>query len=164
MIAVQGLEDIPAFRKQIAEEMARLDRETSATYFDWTKKVFQDVVEGTPQWSGDTAANWNYSVKSADYRYERIANKTGDSGKIDYVREDFGVFYRGHPYAVDEAMQRMSAVPTTTWRDPVFISNDTPIAAQLDAGQVKVRPVNLVGGVQITLSLVAMKWSQRNTP
>lgn len=164
MIQIKGLDRIAEFRRQLALEMARLDREVSQEYYAWTKRVFKELVEGTPQWSGDTTANWNYSVGAASYRYDRIPNKTGDEAKIDYVREDFGVFYVGHPYAVDAAMQRMSEVPMPTWRDKVFIANATPIAEQLDAGMVKVRPINLVGGVQITLNVVAMKWSQRSTP
>lgn len=144
--------------------MARLDREISAAYYKWTTRVFADLVNGSPQWSGDMTANWNYSVGEPDFSYTQIANKTGDDGKIDHWREDQGVFYAGHPYAVDAAMLRMMAVPVPTWRDKVFISNATPIAEDIQVPgtpAIKIRPVNLVEGQVVTMYTVALKESQR---
>jgi hypothetical protein len=59
VIAVTG--DIAGFRRQLALEMARLDREISASYVLWTKHLPRPG-EGTAQWSGNLTANWNYGV------------------------------------------------------------------------------------------------------
>lgn len=167
MIKITG--DIAGFRKQLALEQARLDREISAAYVGWTRRIFAEVVQGSAQWSGDLVANFNYAVGQPDYSYARIANKTGDSKKIDYWKEDQGVFQAGHPYAVEAAMLRMAEAPVPTWRDPVFISNMTPtedgsdLEEALADGRIKVRPVNLVGGVVVTIYTVAMLEAQRTT-
>lgn len=169
MIAITG--DIKGFRKKLREEHARLDREVSAVYVRWTKRVFMDLVVGTAQWSGNLTANWNYSVTSPDPSYDAIPNKTGDSFRIDYPAEDFGVFEAGHPLAVAMAQSRMEAVaPPTTWRDPVFFANNTPddkggyLEDNIMAGKVRLRPVNLVNGSAVTLDTIVMKESQRSTP
>jgi hypothetical protein len=168
VIAVTG--DIAGFRRQLALEMARLDREVSAAYVLWTKRIFMDLVIGTAQWSGNLAANWNYGVKVPDTSYYQIPNKTGDSKLIDHWREDQGIFYAGHPYAVAMAQARMQEVTPATWRDPVFFTNVTPddkggyLEENIASGKVRLRPVNLVNGAAVTLYTIAMKESQRSRP
>lgn len=160
---------VAAFRQQMKLEMARLDREITAAFVGWTVEVFRGLVERSPQWSGNMAANWNYSVHTPDFSYTQIANKTGDDGRIDHWRENQGIFQVGHPLAVGDAMARMQSVPKGTWRDLVYISNATPtedgwpLAEAIEEGRVKLRPVNLIPGSQQLIAYTIMRESQRSS-
>lgn len=170
MFAITGLDKIGEFRKQIKLEMARLDREVTTTYEGWTKRVFTGLVEGTAQWSGNLAANWNYAVGAPSMRYVQVPNKTGHDKGIDYIKQDFGVFFAGHPLAVEEALVRMAGVTVPTWRDQVFFSNETPddkggyLEESIMEGKVRLRPVNLINGAAVTLDTILLAESQRATP
>lgn len=168
MIKVRGLDQIPEFRKQLQLEMARLDREISMAFYRWTMSLFTELVQGTAQWSGNLASNWNYSLGEPDFLYVQNPNKTGDDPHIDYQQEGmrFGVFFAGADPAVAETLARaeLSAIPT--WRDVVYFANPTPddqggyLEENIEAGKVRLRPVNLVGGQAITLSTIITKANQ----
>lgn len=157
---------IAAFRKQLALEMARIDREISAAYYLWTVKMFTELVEGSAQWSGNLASNWNYSVGGADYSYTEIPNKRGNSTKINYQdgTHRFGVFEAGANPAVADALSQMKTVPQPTWRDKVYMTNMTPtetgayLEEEIAAGRIKLRPVNLVQGQVVTIESLAIKY------
>jgi hypothetical protein len=150
---------IAAFNQALSLELARLDREISFIFYRWTIRIFRELVEDSPQWSGDLASNWNYSVGSPDYSYSRSPNKTGDDARVDYWRQDQGVFQRGHPNAVLTAMSRMEMVRPPAWRDTVYFANATPIAPSIP--NIKIRPVNMVNGQVIMIEQVVMRESQK---
>lgn len=152
---------IASFMTALNLEMARLDREISFVFYKWTARIFQELVEDTPQWSGDLAANWNYSVNQPDYSYSRIPNKTGDDVRVDWHLQNQGVFERGHPNAVMTAMSKFATVPQPSWRDVVYFANATPIAPDLPT--IKIRPVNLVDGKVVTINEVVLRESQKVT-
>ncbi len=152
---------VDAFVQQARLDMARLDREVSAVFYKWTARIFKDLVTTSPQWSGDLAANWNYSVGSPDFSYTQIPNKTGSEAGIDYVAQNFGVFERGDYRAVSMALERMLAVTQPTWRDTVYFANATPIAPEVEAESIKIRPVNLVEGQVMMIKNTVIKERRR---
>lgn len=161
---------VASFRQQMRLEMARLDREISAAFVGWTMEVFRGLVERSPQWSGNMAANWNYSVGSPNWGYTPIPNKTGDDGGIDHWRMNQGIFQVGHSLAVNAAMSRMTSVPKGTWRDMVHITNATPmddsdqyLADAIEDQSVRLRPVNIIPGSEQLIAYTVLKENQRSS-
>lgn len=146
MIRLTGTGDIAGFIRDLDLAFAQLDRDLSSSFAEWTRKVFTSIVYHTPQWSGDLASNWNYSVGQPNTRYLMAPNKTGDDPQIDHWREGQGVFYMGHPTHVNMALARMALVAPPTWRDVVYVTNATPIAPEVEDHTIKIRPVNLIDG------------------
>lgn len=137
---------IDAFVAQLNLEMARFDREISEHFYRYTVELFQDIVWQSPQWSGDMASNWNYSVHQPNFTYVKSENKA--AGEVNKKRMAVGkiVYRRGMDPAVETAMSRMRNVPRPTWRDTVYFANATPIAPYVEAHSIHIRPVNLIGG------------------
>jgi hypothetical protein len=155
---------IDAYIKAIDLEMARLDREISEVFYFWTTRIFVDLVRQSPQWSGDLATNWNYSVKEPNYSYTKIENKaTGRDGVVDKRRMAVGkiVYQKDMDPAVAEALTRMKSVAPPTWRDTVYFANATPIAPYVEAHSIYIRPVNLIQG-QVAMIAYTVTKEQQN--
>lgn len=148
------MSDLPAFELALSLELARLDREITEKFRGWTVTLFKELVYGSPQWSGDLTANWRYSVNAPDFTYVPIPNKV--EGSQFWSKAD--VYQRGAEPAVGMALANLAAAPKPTWRDTVYISNSTPIAADVEDRRVAIRPVNLVNGeVAMIEFVVAME-------
>lgn len=160
MIALE-LRGLNAFQQGIRDAIANIDQTVSFAYARWTLKVFEDLVMNTPQWSGDTAANWRYSTSSPDGSYQPIIGKgvywDTENRHAPWDRPD--PLQRGDRAAVWAALDRAKDGPAPSWRDKVFFSNNTPIAPDLESNSVYIRPVNLVGGVVAMVSYTRAKWS-----
>ena len=133
---------VAAFNSALTLELARLEREISAKFAGWTRKVFTGLVRGTPQWSGDLTANWNYSIGSPNLTYRMTAMKA-EGGQFWSALD---VKQVGDEQAVSMALEEMSKVTPPTWRDVVYFANNTPIAPAVEAQTVLIRPVNLIDG------------------
>lgn len=156
---------IDAFCKEALLAMDRLDREVSDIFYAWTVRICTDIVQQSPQWSGDLASNWNYSVNVVDYTYTMSPNKAdGDyrNGAVQKKSHGTGryIFQRGDSPAVAMSLARMAAAPRPTWRDTVFFANATPIAPEVEAHSIKIRPVNLIQGQVAMISYTVTKESQ----
>lgn len=141
MISLSTLQ-LAEFEAQVELAFVKLEAEMSLKFAAFTRKVFMSVVQTSPQWSGNLAANWNYSTKSADGSYTSI--------KPDVPRKGFKPYQVGSDPAAGRAIARMNAVTPPSWRDTVYITNATPddetgyLAESIIAGKVNLRPVNLV--------------------
>lgn len=141
MIVLTGLEDIPAFIRDLDLAVAEMDRDLSKAFADWTKMCFQQLVHTTPQWTGDLAAAWNYSIGGLDMSYSPLPNKVENNEFWSAA----DVYQRGMSPATDIALQK-AAGQHPTWRDVVYFTNPAPIAPQVENLTVLIRPVNLVDG------------------
>lgn len=141
MIALTGLQGIPGFIRDLDLALAEMDRALSKQFADFTKMVFRQLVFTTPQWTGDLAAAWNYSINSIDMSYTPIPNKI--ENQQHWSKAD--VYARGMSPATDMALAKLGG-QHPTWRDVVYISNPAPIAPQVESQTVLIRPVNLVDG------------------
>jgi hypothetical protein len=139
MIALTGTEHIAAFIKQIDLAFAALDRGISREFEDYTKKLFKQLVETTPQWSGDLASSWNYSIGGIDPSYTPSSNKIETKAFWSIAQ----IYQRGADPAVSQAVAR-AAGKHPTWRDAVYFHNPAPIAYMVENLRVLIRPVNLV--------------------
>lgn len=158
MISIQS--NSQEFSRQLLAAIDRLDEELSFKFQSWTLRVFKDLVIHTPQWSGDTAANWNYSVNSPDGSYHPIIGKALHWGKEGWANRPEPL-QRGDRAAVFAAVGRAQGGPMPRWTDKVFFTNNTPIADDLETHSVYVRPVNLVGGAVAMVSYTVAKWKNK---
>lgn len=132
------------FDKQVELAFVQLEAEMSINFAAFTRKVFMSIVQTSPQWSGNLASNWNYSVKTPNESYTQSSNKQ------DIPRRTFQPFQAGADPAVSQAIVRMNSVAPPSWRDTVYITNATPddqagyLADSIIEGKVNLRPVNLV--------------------
>jgi hypothetical protein len=141
MIQLTGVQSIPSFIRELDLAVAELDRDISKSFSNWTKRVFGDIVHTTPQWSGDLASAWNYSINGIDNSYTPIPNKVENN----QFWSAADVYQRGMSPATDVAMAKLAG-QNPTWRDVVYINNPAPIAEQVENLRVLIRPVNLVDG------------------
>lgn len=141
MIQLQGFEAIPAFVRDLDLAFAEMDRQMSAEFAQFTKKLFGELVRGTPQWTGDLTNAWNYSINTPDPAYSEIANKT--ENQQHWSKAD--VFQRGAEPAVSAAISKAANVHPS-WRDVVYFHNPAPIAEKVENLRVMIRPINLVDG------------------
>ena len=133
---------IRQFNSELSLAMAALDLEITRSYVAWTKGIFRDLVMGSPQWSGDLASNWRYGVGAVDYTYNELPNRAA----ANQMWSAADVYERGAEPAVSIGMANFESTRKPTWRDKVYISNSTPIAAEVEAHTVKIRPENLLYG------------------
>ena len=140
MIAIDTSQ-IDSFLRSLDLAMLEFDQQISTAFEGWTKTIFKDIAINSPQWSGDLSANWTYAIGYADESYSPIPNKIEN----DQHWSKADVFQRGAYPAVGIALEKLTSVKPT-WRDTVWIANNTPIAGQVEAQTVKIRPVNLVMG------------------
>lgn len=132
------------FDRELALAFAVLETKMSVKYYAFTQEVFKSVVVTSPQWSGNLASNWNYSVNAPDTSYTEAAEKKLASGKF------YDAYEVGSNPAVGRAIARAAAAAVPTWRQPVFITNTTPedlrgyLVEEIAGGKVKLRPVNMV--------------------
>lgn len=149
-----------AFSSQLLAAIEDIDRQLDEQFERWTFRVFKYLVYGTPQWSGDTAANWRYSIGSPSSEYSEIANKAlGWNDDRKYRTDGWEPYQVMHHLAAEGAVSRANDGPKPRWRDKVFFTNNTPIAPDLDAEPKWLRPVNLVNGAQITVNYTKAFWS-----
>lgn len=135
----------------------------STEFAKWTVKIFRDLVQNTPQWSGDTAANWRYAVGAPDGSYTQVPDKAIMWPLPDSFKNGTDdPFQRGAWRAVQTALERQALVPAPRYDQKVFFSNNTPVAPDLESNSVYIRPVNLVDGVVAMVSYTAAKY--KNLP
>lgn len=148
---------IEAYRKKLALQVALEFARISVNYQQLLRAMFTELVMGTPQWSGDLAANWNFSIGSPDTTYTELPDK-----QLSWGDKDFTPKSAGDPAAVQIALARMEAkIEKVTWRDRVHFTNSTPIAEAVEAQTVYIRPVNLLGsGGVAMLSYIQFKYGQ----
>ncbi len=61
-----------AFQVAAAKAMLRLEAHVTKVFRGYAVTAFQRVVDDTPQWSGNAAASWNFSVGEPDTSVARV--------------------------------------------------------------------------------------------
>lgn len=169
MIAIQS--NAAEFGRQLEALLVEVDERINRGYWNWSMRIFADLVESTPQWSGDLASNWFYTLNSPSAEYMPLVGKTAGATWDKPGHGAFEPFQRGAPMAVMVSVDRAMEGPRPTYRDVVYFSNNTPLSFDTNLTLVasdkamdwrKVRPVNLVEN-QVALSeFMSFKW--RNLP
>lgn len=152
-----------AFSAQLAAAIAALDEQLNFAFQRWSYRIFYDLVVNTPQWSGDTASNWRFSIGSPSAEYHEIPDKSSMWPlPAEFKDASADPYHRGSYLAVSRALDEAKNGPLPRWTDKVFFTNNTPIAPDLETNSVYIRPVNLVGGAVAMVSYTVNKW--KNLP
>jgi hypothetical protein len=154
-LEIRGLDQ---FLANVDASVQYLEDGASELLYKWTVEVFEDLVSNTPQWSSETAGNWMYSVGQPSQAFQPHSMK----GVMWPYNESVPPLQRGDLGALWRAQQRMENVPPPRYDEKVFFTNNTPIAPELEAGQLadgrSIRAVNLVQGQVAMASFIAAKW------
>lgn len=132
---------VDAFISAIEVEQARFNNQISTLYQKWVKIIFYDIVELTPQWSGNLAANWYVSTSSAQGPEQTIPAKAAMWPLPAFVEPH----QRGDAEAVDISKSHFDDV-IFGYHDQVYIYNPTAIAPQVEEQSIYIRGVNLLDG------------------
>ena len=129
--------------------------------FVWT--VFRDVVEHTPQWSGNLATNWRIEVGTAWLGhgvYSQHPSYSEDGKGLGKAK------FAGHPDAVQAAIEsEADSLSRIRYNSKVRIVNYTPYAEEVENGVgpetenesvSMIRAVNLFSGPNVPAHGVAM--------
>ncbi len=123
------------FLTGIARWSERLRDHVSEIAVDMAQVAFKYVLEESPQYSGDFAANWNVDYGKSDFSFEYFAVYDGVSEP----------YRRGHPSAINYARARAK------WRklphgQSIFLTNTAKhtesYALKIEHGKIKFRDVN----------------------
>ena len=132
---------VRAYRKELALLIVTEFARFNISYQQLLRQAFTDLVNGTPQWSGDLAANWNFSIGQPDESYTETPMKY----EAAVLHSRYVPKSAGDQTAVRMSLARMEAlIDKVSWRDRVHFTNATPIAEAVEAQTIYIRPVNLL--------------------
>lgn len=105
--------------------------------------LFYQLLQNSPQFSGDFAANWRYSINSPDTTFE----STAEDWKEKVADNSFQAFKAGYEEAISKAVARNKGKDTGyVLGDTFFLSNsavhDEPYALKIEQGEIKFREGN----------------------
>lgn len=123
MIHITNLDE---FCRGLIAAVDAIEADWSAKYRYWVMELFQEILEGSPQWSGNFAANWNVSKGAFSSAYAPFNEGEKDAR------------FRGHYDAVFQAQARSKAtLDSLTLRDQVFINNLTPYGVNVARNELE---------------------------
>ena len=132
-------------------------------------EVYSDLVNLSPQWSGNLAKQWYIEVSGRKGSYRRISTYVSPKNS----KGPSSVHYqRGDDPAVSEAIIReLSKISDIKWNSKVSIINHAPYAADVEAGigpttakgTLAIRPENLYYGRVAMSEFVARKYNKLST-
>ena len=107
------------------------------------KKIYQEALFVSPQWSGNYAYNWDIETTAHPVTYSTFLKvRPWRKLKIEKTMK-----HAGHPVAIVMAMGKLdAALETVKWNSNVRLVNKSPVAPLIESGQVKLRPVNKIPG------------------
>ena len=137
-----NFDGVDRFLDEITALHASFNESVSKAYRSWVRFIFNDIVELTPQWSGNLASNWRISLSSSQESEDTIANKALMWPPGPYVKP----FFRGMDPAVQISEARFDNFEQFGYSQQVFIYNPTEIAQQVEDHSIHLRAVNLLDG------------------
>jgi hypothetical protein len=177
---VPSVTNLPEFDRDVQAWFSEVQKATEEAAVGLAKRVFQKLVEGSPQFSGDFAANWKVGYDYVDQSFQVNAvsartSKYGDSTGIRF----FEPFSRGDREAIDYA-NRHAKWGRLELGKSIFLSNSAfhldkeegssgvidLYGWKIENNQIKFRPGNRGAGAIASRSLqsVALKYSNINGP
>lgn len=114
-----------SFGKQIDAEIEKMDLMLNGVMRGLAITAFGVLLEETPQWSGNAAANWNFSIGSPDlstnHKFKRDLDKSNAPISLAASMEAKS---KGDPEAIIFAIRQNAGREVgITYRTPVFLSN-----------------------------------------
>jgi hypothetical protein len=140
MFQVTGID---TFRKSLEGQMAAMHGRINAAYREFITNILTELVENTPQWSGDLAASWRV-------RAEGLTSRSGGSSTTGFKRDPIErppPFFKGDEPAIVYALSVNSEViQSIRYNTRVTIFNDNPTAEIITQSDIVLRPGNFIPG------------------
>jgi hypothetical protein len=135
--------------------MAAMQGRLNAAYREFVVSILTELVENTPQWSGDLAASWRV-------RAEGNTSRTGGSSSTGFKRDPIerpAPFFRGDEPAIFYALSVNSEVINSIrYNTRVTIFNDNPTAEIITQSDIVLRPGNFIAGDVMALAHTITKF------
>lgn len=147
MISTQGSQ---AFLAKLRADKKKLEGRVTSTHRNIVKTILKELVEHSPQWSGNLASNWYLEFHGSIATYQELS---------EYDTMSFGrhmsPYVMGQDPAVGQTLARENAkLPQIRWNTIVHIVNKAPYAEDVEMNQGPngrpIRPENMLasyGGV-----------------
>lgn len=141
-----GIKALIEKKKAIAEDVA------SKHIQNICYRLLYDAAVASPQWSGDYASNWNI-VSGRKPRYDSYLKVIPWQNLIGEERA------RGDELAVELAIDRSyEPISKIRWNMKIRLVNTAPIADELEAMEINLRPVNRLTPDVSVISFLKMKY------
>lgn len=145
---------VDAFLTQLDALQRSFNESVNERFKMWVQEIFVDIVQLTPQWSGNLASNWFIGVNSQSESEQTIPEKA-----FMWPIDAYALPYeRGDSPAVDVSIARIDD-EKYGYLDTVYIYNPTEIAPQVEEHLINIRPVNLLDGRVAMVSHAAFFYS-----
>jgi len=159
------------------EKRAKAQLKTRATIYvrSRIKKVFEDAIKVSPQWSGNYAANWTIETNATgvvgynsalkvnpwtnlQWWDTAVTGVTKEQAKWASASSKPRAKHVGAPRALKFARDQFNEkLLSVKWNTKVRIVNKSPVAELLDTEQVNLRKVNLIPGHTGVMSYLKAK-------
>ena len=154
--------NIDGFIAKLKKHQLIVEGQVTETKRRLVRDVFTDLVEGSPQWSGNLASNWYIEFHGNTGGYKKIR----DYKVRDWRRED--PYHVGEDPAVTKTLNReLPKIADIRWNSKIQIVNYAPYAASVEMGVGpegrKIRGVNYKHGQIAMAGYVIAKYSQLRT-
>lgn len=154
--------NIDGFIAKLKKHQLLVEGQVAETKRRLVRDIFTDLVQGSPQWSGNLASNWYIEFHGSTGKYSKIR---GYKSK-DWRRDD--PYYAGADPAVSKTLAReLPKIADIRWNSKVQIVNYTPYAPYVEMGVgpdgKKIRDVNYKYGQIAMAGYVVAKYSQLRT-
>lgn len=143
-----GLKNINAWTKKSEAAKKRIQSKATEYVQNKVREVLKDALRVSPQFSGNMAVNWFIET-----------NQTGNARAIGKFKMEpwqklpqASRHIAGHPDAINYNLQMLNAeaIRNLKWNSKIRLTNYTIAAEKIEAGEVKLRPGNLIpGGVGV---------------
>lgn len=144
MFSIIGIE---TFRRSLEGQMAAMQGRLNAAYREFVVDVLIELVENTPQWSGDLAASWRVRASGVTTRSVRTA---GYYGQTPFKKEPYerpAPYFRGDEPAIDYVLARnQEVIASIRYNTRVTIYNNNPTGEIIMQSDIPLRPGNFIPG------------------
>lgn len=149
---------IDQFLRELEEEQRSMNAWVQLKYYLLVQIVFSEILHGTPQWSGNLAANWYVGVNSMPESEHTIPEKAAFWDSPTHAVEPHQM---GDAPAMSISEPRVEGLVFSIY-DDVYIYNPTEIAPAVEAHSIYIRPVNLLDGRVVMTQYAADKYQSYN--
>lgn len=173
-----SITNLDSFDRSVEQWFSEVQKATEEASVGLAKRVFQKLVEGSPQFSGDFAANWKVGFGYVDQSFQMDALPKSFSSHTDHTGiPSFEPFSRGDREAIDYA-NRHAKWKKLELGQSIFLSNSAfhldkeegfsgvidLYGWKIENNQIKFRPGNRGAGAIAARSVygVATKYSSIN--
>ena len=154
--------NIDGFIAKLKKHQLIVEGQVTETKRRLVRDIFTDLVQGSPQWSGNLASNWYIEFHGNTAKYKKIR----DYKVRDWRRKD--PYHVGKDPAVTKTLNReLPKIADIRWNSKIQIVNYAPYAASVEMGVGpegrKIRDVNYKYGQIAMAGYVVAKYSQLRT-